>query len=932
MKKKMLFCLLTSLIVTSCTKNPSAEPSVQQTQEPSQTPTIEQTIEPTQVPTNEPTIEPTPEKEYYAVINSSNDLVYIYGIVGETFDLNQIDCSRIFNGTITYKIENENKGIQIENTNLILNEKGVYKVSAYNKRTKLYEILISVNDIDENRYAMPTDLNLSDYILHSGNKNNITVSDDKITISCLNSSDWHRITYSLPNEFSTNYTVECDVTFKETTDVRRWFGIVFRDQETSSKKYPYYQFDIRKNTSAVDAIEVTNVYADNNQYTYAHTSSWDNGGFGNLTSADVVHMKLTVRDRLLLCELASGNYTTSFETYLSNISSGNFGFQCSSSIVEIENIKVSLDKETKISSLADPTESIVNIYDNTIDAMLPNIIASGQSTDEIYGVGADVQQLYVKVKNETLYNLNDAEMDLTLNDLFLETRSAYIPNLHIEDSKTLNYVNDVCSSFAMSDLVIWSSNDEILTLARKLMPYARLGYVPTNLTKFETFDEIGVVCRKAGSLYANLILIDSNLLNKENVNKSLGLGYSIVANAKNGEAYSVLDGALDGCKLILANFNESVQQQVETLYDPSIFNLNEKSSLISNQTHSLLSIPYATGHRGSGNTPGNQSCNYPENTIESFEYAYESGARAVEIDIHLTKDNKLAIIHNDKTDEYTDSLHKYTVATSTMEALSKIPLKTPNGQITYDYHIPSYDELLIALDDEKYKDKTMVVEIKDGKVETGKLAIEIAKQYGWYNRITFITFSASLAKSLRDYDPGVQVSYLNTVYRNNNEEFWTSFDSYLATGVGLASQYSTVSQEAIQESNARGYIYWLWTFNKTDNTTILNHILNGNMAFTTNYVQFFTNNKYKLVYEDTISLQKGESKLLSANSVTYNNTVTTEDDVEIIVLSNNATTNGNQITRTSDGTIYAIIKHQTTWDLGGAAANFYIYSDIIAIN
>ena len=140
MKKKMLFCLLTSLIVTSCTKNPSAEPSVQQTQEPSQTPTIEQTIEPTQVPTNEPTIEPTPEKEYYAVINSSNDLVYIYGIVGETFDLNQIDCSRIFNGTITYKIENENKGIQIENTNLILNEKGVYKVSAYNKRTKLYEI------------------------------------------------------------------------------------------------------------------------------------------------------------------------------------------------------------------------------------------------------------------------------------------------------------------------------------------------------------------------------------------------------------------------------------------------------------------------------------------------------------------------------------------------------------------------------------------------------------------------------------------------------------------------------------------------------------------------------------------------------------------------------------------------------------------------
>ena len=39
MKKKMLFCLLTSLILTSCTKNPSVEPSVQQTQEPSRSDT-----------------------------------------------------------------------------------------------------------------------------------------------------------------------------------------------------------------------------------------------------------------------------------------------------------------------------------------------------------------------------------------------------------------------------------------------------------------------------------------------------------------------------------------------------------------------------------------------------------------------------------------------------------------------------------------------------------------------------------------------------------------------------------------------------------------------------------------------------------------------------------------------------------------------------
>ena len=53
---------------------------------------------------------------------------------------------------------------------------------------------------------------------------------------------------------------------------------------------------------------------------------------------------------------------------------------------------------------------------------------------------------------------------------------------------------------------------------------------------------------------------------------------------------------------------------------------------------------------------------------------------------------------------------------------------------------------------------------------------------------------------------------------------------------------------------------------------------------------------------------------------------------EIIVLSDNAKSDGNTITRTGEGTIYAIIKHKTKWDFGSSSTNFYIYSDIIEIN
>lgn len=933
MKKKLLILLLTALALGGCgNQTPSEQPSSPNSSEQSTNSSAEPSeISPTIDISETTSDEPPAKKDTYATVNSSYDVIYYYGTKNETFNLEKIDYSRVFNGKAEFKTSDN--GIEINDSIVSLNENGIYTIQAYNKKNLLFTVKISVNEGEENRYNMPYLPDLVEYNLHSGKSSNIIITDN-INLNCKNAgggaANWHRISYDLPEEFSTNYSVECDVKFKDSADNTRWFGLVFRDQESASQKYPYYQFDFRRKTNDANSIELTYVYAED-QYSYPYKSSWSNGGPGLLNANNVVHMKLDLHDRDVFCELSTGDYTTSFTVTLPNISSGGFGFQCSQADVEVSNIKVQLDKTMIKASSADPNDSIVNIYDDKIDALKPHIIASGSSTDEIYGVGLDVQQYYVKVKNDKLYNINEQEMDLNLNDLFLETKSAYIPNIHVEDEESLLMVNDICSSYGIIDLTIWSSNEKVLQKAHECMSYARLGYIPTEIGNFTTLEEVGSVCRKAGKLYCNLIMIDSNLLTKDNVSKAVGLGYSIVANAKNGDSYSVIDGALSGCKLILANFNDNVQRQVELIYDNTVFNVDEKSSLVVNHTHSLLSVPYATGHRGSGNTQDNQSCDYPENTVESFKYAYDSGANAVEIDIHLTKDNKLAVIHNGSTKDYTDALHNYNVATTNLNVLQEIPLRTPKGKLTYDYHIPSYEEVLSAFASEKYSEKTMVVEIKDGKVETGKKAIEIAKEYGWYNRITLITFDSSVATQLRTYDPAVQVSYLGTVYRNNNEEYWTSVNSYLASGVGLASQQSTVSKEAIQEGNARGHIYWLWTFNRVDSTYIMTQILNGNVAFTTNYVSFFSDNKYKLTFDEEISLAMNETKELSATSITYVEKTNIENDVEIIVLSDNAVAEGNKITRTSDGTIYIVLKHKTTWEFDSTSTNFYIYSDLIEI-
>ena len=917
MNKKIFKVLLTTLLLTGCGNTTESSSS---TPLPSNSESI---FDSDSTTTN------APEIEYYATVNSQYDTIHLYGVLNEVFDLNTINYSRCSSTKPTYK-SNDETAIKIEEDTLTFLKKGIYEVGAYNGNKKIYSLQIIVNEDEESRYKYPLDIELEDYNLHAGKNSYVTITGENSLILESDETPWNRISYDLLPKLSTNYTIECDVSFKSSTNNERWFGLVFRDQSTSKQNYPYYQFDIRRNTSSEKAVEITYVYADGS-YSYPYTSKWNNGGFGVLSSNDVVHMKLTLVDNIIYCSLSCNGNVMEFNVNLPNVTAGNFGFQCSGAKVEINNIELSLNSDTIVSSNANKETSKVNIYDDAIDSLKPNIIASGRTTDEIYGVNIDAQQYYAKVKNNILYNINDEQMDVSLNDIFLETRGIYIPNLEINDKNTLKSVYEICKSYGVVDLTIWSANTDILDSARDMMPYARLGYIPTNISSFETFDEIGSICRFAGSHYANLILIDSKLLNKENVNNASGLGYSIVANAKNGENYSVIDGALDGCKLILANYNKDVQKQVNTIYDSAIFNVDERSSLYINQTHSLLSYPYATGHRGSGNTGSNPTTTLPENTIESFKLAYDSGAQAVEIDVHETKDKKLAVIHNSTTEAYCGTLNNYTVKNTTLSVLQTLPLYS-GGKLTYDYKIPSYEEVLTAFSSDEYKNKSMVVEIKDNAVSTGKQAIEIAKEYGWYNRIILITFDSNTAKKLREYDPGVQVSYLGTVQRQDNTQYWSSVDSFLSNGVGLASQLSTVSKEAHQEANARGQVNWLWTFNNTDHNSLISHILNGNVGFTTNYVSFFTNNKYKLIAENNVSIKQNETKTLTANSITYNQTIKQENDIEIILLSDNASVSGNSITRTGNGTIYIVLKHKTKWSLASSETSFYIYSDLIEIN
>lgn len=889
MKKHYIFCLAASLLIYGCDTPEQVE-------------------------------EPKP----YATINSENDVVYIYKLVGESFDLTTIDTSIVSQNTPVFSCEQT--GITIENNNVTFNNTGIYHINISDgKNHSLGVIQAVVNEKEENRYNYPN-LDLNNFVQRSGSSSQVSVTDNKITIDSRANATWNRITYSLDEYSALNYTVECDITFKEANNNRRWFGLVFRsDQE---KGIPYYQLDIRKNPALSDAVELTYVY-DQDKYSYPFKGKWGENGPRDLFDANTpIHMKVSLNGYIASCSLTTGEYYSNFEVTLPKLNTGDFGFQTTESLVEIENISVSFDENIVINSFSDPRDSYVNIKDDiSIDPIKPQLILSGPVFTELYFISNEYQQIYVKAKENStieIYDINDQLMDMNLNELISVTLGKTILNIQVEDEKTLDKVLGVCNSYGLVDAVIWSSNTSLLDKTHKTLPGIRLGYIPTNLNKFETFDEIGAVCRTAGKHYANQILIDTDILNKENVNKAKGLGYNVVANAKNGDNYSLIDGALDGCSLILVGANLNTSKQAKKLYDNSLFDA-------SSNKQSMFAAPYVTGHRGSGNTGSNSKTQLPENTIESFKFALDSGANSVEIDIHTTADNKLAVIHNGTTGEYAQK--DLIVKSSTLAQLQALPLRMGNGTYSSQYKIPSLDELFDALNEPQYADKSMVVEVKDGLASTGIAAIELAKQKNWYNKITIITFSDSVASQIRNYDPGVQCAYLGTVYRTTNAEYWLANESYYNLGVGIAGNFGTVSKESIQECTARGQVEWLWTFNAGNASKLLELISYGNKAFTTNYVADFSNNNFKLEVEglNNSTLSVGQNINLNVSAVSYIGTKTQVSNSQVIVLSDNATASGSTITKTGDGTIYAVVKHETKWIMSGVSKTFVIYSDLISI-
>jgi len=147
-------------------------------------------------------------------------------------------------------------------------------------------------------------------------------------------------------------------------------------------------------------------------------------------------------------------------------------------------------------------------------------------------------------------------------------------------------------------------------------------------------------------------------------------------------------------------------------------------------------------HRG-------ESYDAPENTLASINLAWKRDADAVEIDVQLTKDEKIVLIH-DKTTLRTGGKYKR-IASNNYDELLKIDVGKIKNIKWKDEHIPLLDEVIDTIP----QNKIFFVEIKSDKRIINPLQNLIEQKNIILAQIKFIGFNLSTMKLLKETFPKI---------------------------------------------------------------------------------------------------------------------------------------------------------------------------------
>ncbi|MEV6263476.1 glycerophosphodiester phosphodiesterase family protein [Streptomyces sp. NPDC051784] len=184
----------------------------------------------------------------------------------------------------------------------------------------------------------------------------------------------------------------------------------------------------------------------------------------------------------------------------------------------------------------------------------------------------------------------------------------------------------------------------------------------------------------------------------------------------------------------------------------------------------------------------------PENTLRSFTHAERAGMDALELDLHLSKDGALAVMHDPAVDRTTDGTGL--IAEKTLSELRE--LDAGQGE-----RVPVFEEVLDAVR------SPLQAEIKD--VAAARALAEVMLRRDLAGRVEVSSFHDDAVAEIRQLVPGVRTALIASRWEGD------VVDRAKAAGAAtLALNIRRLTLEVVEQAHAEGLKVIGWVVNTQD--------------------------------------------------------------------------------------------------------------------
>jgi len=203
----------------------------------------------------------------------------------------------------------------------------------------------------------------------------------------------------------------------------------------------------------------------------------------------------------------------------------------------------------------------------------------------------------------------------------------------------------------------------------------------------------------------------------------------------------------------------------------------------------------------------------PENTVASAQLAWEKKADAVEVDVYLSSDERVVVIH-DSTTKRTAGGVELKVAGSTAAQLRTLDVGSFKDSAYTGERVPLLEEIIETLP----ADGRLFVEIKCGP-EVLPALDDIFTESGKRDQIVIIAFNYDTITASKQLMPEIPSYWLVGTKRVEETKEWIPHDPALTEKViaanldGLNVHYAGVNAEFAQAVKAAGLGLYVWTVN-----------------------------------------------------------------------------------------------------------------------